>query len=183
VGIKAAFSKQKHENAREVLTYPDPRLSQLATAVDLEDEGELAELGRLATDLIATMHKQLGAGLAATQIGVAKRVFVYAIEEEGPEAAGVLVNPQIVYASEEVVEDEEGCLSFPSLYAPVNRHKKIVVEGFDETGSALRVEAEDFLARVFQHEIDHLDGVSFVSRLSDEDRKRALQEYFDLRAV
>lgn len=184
MGIKTAFSKQKHENTREVLLHPDPRLSQQALAVDLEDEAELAELGRLANELIATMRKQLGVGLAATQVGIARRVFVYSTDgEDGAEGDAALVNPQIVYASEEMIEDEEGCLSFPALYAPVSRHKKVIVEGFDQAGLAIRVEAEDFLARVFQHEIDHLDGVSFVSRLSDEDRKRALQEYFDLRAV
>jgi len=182
LSIRAALSRQKHENLRKVLTHPDPCLSQQSVAIDLENEAELAELDQLATELIASMRQQVGAGLAAIQVGIPKRVFVYDTEGEEEEPEAVLVNPEIVYASEEMIEDEEGCLSFPALYAPVSRHKKVIVEGFDRTGTAVRVEAEDFRARVFQHEIDHLDGISFVARLSDEERKRALQEYFDLRA-
>jgi len=177
-----------------VLTHPDPRLSQKCDEVNIECAVEMVEVAQLIEDLVVTMRKESGAGLAAAQVGVSKRVFVYDISdgEGSPDSlddlsgkskdgnAAALINPIITFLSEEVIEDEEGCLSFPALYAPVKRSQKVVVSGYNQAGEAVTVEAEDFLARVFQHEIDHLDGVTFVTRLPEEGKMHALREYFDL---
>jgi len=182
--IKYFKGKPNSGRTLEVIAHPDPRLSQKSVEIDLASELERAELDQLIVDLVATMRKENGAGLAAIQTGIPKCVFVYEDEDGKNElGAAALINPRIVHSSEEMVCDEEGCLSFPALYAPVERAQKVVVEGYNHTGDAVRVEAEDFLARVFQHEIDHLDGVTFIAHLPDEDKKLALREYFDLRAL
>ena len=181
MNIKRAIAKVRPPRALKLLSHPDPRLAQKSVDVDLSCEEELAELDQLIADLISTMRKEKGAGLAAIQAGIPKRVFVYdAGGKEGSEAA--LINPIIVSLSEEVLEDEEGCLSFPALYAQVKRSKTVVVEGYNQDKEKISITAEDFLARVFQHEIDHLDGVTFIEHLSEDDRKLALREYFDLRS-
>ena len=180
MNIKQAIEKLKSTRALPLLSHPDPRLTQKSAEVDLHCEKELAELDQLIADLIATMRKEKGAGLAAIQVGIPKRVFVYdAGGKEGSEAA--LINPTIVSLSEEVLEDEEGCLSFPALYAQVKRSKSVVVEGYNQDKEKVSIKAEGFLARVFQHEIDHLDGITFIEQLSEDDKKLALREYFDLR--
>jgi peptide deformylase len=126
---------------------------------------------RLAVDMIDTMRDAPGVGLAGPQVGVMDRIFVWEVEE----AHGAVINPVIVEASDEMVEDEEGCLSIPGLVYPVARSTACTIEGLDLDGRALRIEAEDFQARVFQHEIDHLDGVLFIDRLAPEHRKEALR--------
>jgi len=180
LNIKQAFAKFKPVRSYEVLAHPDPRLSQKSIEINFNSEEEKADLDQLIVDLIETMRKEKGAGLAAIQVGIPKRVFVYDGGDEEGESA--LINPSITYRSETLLEDEEGCLSFPALYAPVNRAEKVIAEGYDRSGRPVTVEAEGFLARVFQHEIDHLDGVTFVERLDEEGKKLALREYFDLRA-
>jgi len=167
-----------------VLTHPDPRLSQKCDEVQLDCETEMAEISQLVEDLIVTMRKENGAGLAAIQVGIPKRVFVYdnSDVESDQTSATAIINPVITFASEELTEDDEGCLSFPALYAPVTRSQKVVVSGYNQAGEPVTAEAEDFLARVFQHEIDHLDGITFVMHLPDEAKMQALREYFDLHA-
>ena len=180
MNIKRAIAKLKSPRALSILAHPDPRLTQKSAEIDLECEEELAELDQLIANLIATMRKEKGAGLAAIQVGIPKRVFVYdAGDKEGGEVA--LINPRIVSFSDELDEDEEGCLSFPALYAQVKRSKSVVVEGYNQNREKVSIEAEGFLARVFQHEIDHLNGITFIEQLSEDDKKLALREYFDLR--
>ncbi|MCL2403186.1 MAG: peptide deformylase, partial [Coriobacteriia bacterium] len=181
MNIKQAFAKIKPARNYEVLTHPDPILSQKSTEIDFASVEDRTELDQLVPALIDTMRKEKGAGLAAIQVGIPRRVFVYDDEGKSATGASVLVNPRITYRSDESIEDEEGCLSFPALYASVGRSEKVIVEGYNLTGAAVTVEAEGFLARVFQHEIDHLDGVTFVDRLDEDGKKLALREYFDLR--
>ena len=122
---------------------------------------------RLVDDMVHTMYDAPGAGLAAPQVGVQKRMFVYDVGD-GPE---VMVNPTIVESSGEWYYDE-GCLSIPELRLGIVRPKAVHITGFDLDGNEISIEADDFLARVFQHEVDHLDGVLMVERL-DEDLREA----------
>ncbi len=124
----------------------------------------------LVEEMMASMEAAGGVGLAANQIGVARRVFVY----RTPEAEGVAVNPVILEVSGEVVV-EEGCLSLPGLWFPVRRHAEVTLAAQDVQGKPFQVQARGLLARVFQHEVDHLDGILFVDRLEGEERKVALR--------
>jgi peptide deformylase len=117
------------------------------------------------------MHDAQGVGLAATQVGVLRRLFVYEPDEDGPRA---LVNPVVVERGGDVASDEEGCLSLQGVRVPVERATRIVVEGKDENGEDVRVELDEYGARVVQHELDHLDGVLIIDRTDDEHRKGAL---------
>ena len=149
-----------------IRTFGDPVLRQKAP-----ETGAVNDLHRtLAHDMLDTMREAPGVGLAGPQVGVLERIFVWEVEGEH----GAVINPKIVDRSRETVTEEEGCLSLPGLYYPVERAVSVVVEGIDEAGAPTRLEAEDLLARVCQHEIDHLDGVLFIDRLPDELRKDAL---------
>ena len=129
------------------------------------------ELARLVADMTETMEDVEGAGLAAPQIGVSLRVFTYRIG--GVE--GHVINP-VLENSEDFQPDEvEGCLSIPGLGFPVRRYRGTRVTGVDVNGNPVSVEAEGMLARCFQHETDHLDGILFTDRLEGEDRKAALR--------
>jgi len=140
-------------------------------------------LERLVADLSETLHDANGAGLAAPQIGVGLRVFVYALSDpDDPERFryGHLVNPVLAEQSPEQVEDEEGCLSIPGLYYKLPRPYRILARGFDVHGEPVQVEGTERLARCLAHETDHLDGVLFVDRLEGPERKRALREIREL---
>ncbi|GAB4576096.1 MAG: peptide deformylase [Anaerolineae bacterium] len=135
-----------------------------------------ADLHRLIDDMVETMLDAPGVGLAAPQINVSQRVIVVRLpddehsREEFGDQAGVLyevVNPQIVRASEDMVDGVEACLSIPGIFGTVSRHEAIVVKGQDRHGKKLRIRAEGWLARVFQHEIDHLEGVLFTDLASE----------------
>ena len=129
------------------------------------------ELRRLVEDLTDTMLEAPGAGLAAPQIGVSKRVFSYNIDGE----IGHMVNPVIVERSEEIQDGDEGCLSVPGIWAPTVRAMRCAVEGFDVDGKPLRLEGEGLMARCLQHEVDHLDGVLILDRTSRDQRKEAMR--------
>jgi peptide deformylase len=134
------------------------------------------DLHSLIDDMVETMLEAPGVGLAAPQVGISQRVIVVrlpddeeAIEEFG-DKAGVLyevVNPEILRPSDEIVEGIEGCLSVPGYVGKVDRHVHITVRGQDRNGKEIRVKAHDWLARVFQHEIDHLDGILYIDRASE----------------
>lgn len=136
---------------------------------------EVAEVDRAARRLMKsmmqTMEQAPGIGLAATQVGVLKRIIVWEWEEE----QGQLANPAIVERGGEV-EDEEGCLSLPGLLYPVSRSQWVAVEGMDAGGERVRLELDDMPARIVQHEIDHLDGVLFIDHLPEEMRREALRK-------
>ena len=127
-------------------------------------------LVRLAEDMIETMYEAPGVGLAAPQVGVQRRMFVYDVGD-GP---GVVVNPEIV-ASDGEWSYHEGCLSIPDLAFDVVRPKEVHLRGFDLSGEAIDIEADELLARCFQHEVDHLDGILIVERLDPERRREAMR--------
>ncbi len=152
---------------REIITIGHPTLRQKARKVTKFGP----ELRQLIDDMIQTMREAPGVGLAAPQVNVGERVIVVELpadEEEGK--AGELyafVNPEIVKVSSEVEEGQEGCLSIPGYLGDVERHTMVVVRGLDAHGKPQRVRAYDYLARIFQHEIDHLEGVLFIDRVSE----------------
>ena len=129
------------------------------------------ELRTLVQDLTDTMLDAPGAGLAAPQIGVSLRVFVWDVDEE----LGHLINP-VLTLSEEMQDGEEGCLSFPELRYETPRAMRAVAKGFNMYGEPITVEGSEFLARALQHETDHLDGILFIDKLLPEDRKLAMKE-------
>jgi peptide deformylase len=149
----------------EIRVIGDPVLNQRATEVD-DIDGRVA---RLVDDMFTTMYEAPGLGLAAPQIGVQKRIFVYD-DQDG--LSGVLINPQIRESRDEW-EHQEGCLSIPGLYFDIVRPKEILLVGHDLDGNEVEIEADDMVARIFQHELDHLDGVLMVEHLDDEQRKQA----------
>ena len=137
------------------------------------------ELRSLVADLHETMYYAEGIGLAAPQIGVSLRVCVLDLRDEDDPEAGrwVFVNPVIVESSEEEDKASEGCLSIPEMEEVVARPARVTVRGFDAEGEAVEVEAEGLLARALQHEIDHLDGVLFIDRLSPFKRRALLKKW------
>ena len=144
----------------------DPVLRQRAAEVTDID----AKLARLAEDMIATMYEAPGLGLAAPQVGVQKRLFVYDLhDEQGPK---VLVNPTITEARGEWAY-EEGCLSVPDLSWEIVRAKEVHLTGVDLEGNEVSLEADELLARLFQHELDHLDGILLLERLDADQRTQA----------
>ena len=149
----------------DIRMYGDPVLRQRAAEVET-----LTDLHRrLAADMLETMRVAPGVGLAGPQVGVLERIFTWEVGEEH----GVLVNPVITKRSRRTTVEEEGCLSIPGIAYPVERHSRVRVEGLDEDGERVRFDAEDYQARVFQHEIDHLDGVLFIDRLPEELQREA----------
>ncbi len=146
---------------RPILKYGDAPLHQTARDVATFDEG----LQRLIDDMIETMYAAPGIGLAATQIGVASRVFVIDLSVgRDPKGLIVMVNPEWVHR-EGMQLEEEGCLSVPGFNATVVRPLRATVRGLDQHGEPQTIEGADLLARAFQHEMDHLEGVMFVDRL------------------
>jgi len=149
-----------------VRTYGDPVLRQKANPIDTVD----GALVKLVDDMLETMHEAVGVGLAAPQVGVQRRLFVYELDD-GPQA---IINPEIVESSGELYHDE-ACLSIPGLRIGIVRPEKVLLQGYDLDGNELTIEADDFMGRMFQHEVDHLDGVLMVERLDEDMRKQALR--------
>lgn len=154
--------------ALEIRTFGDPVLKSKAKPVDNFDES----LEQLASDMLDTMREHEGVGLAANQVGRLKRILVAALEDE----EFVIVNPEVHEAGGEREKDVEGCLSIPEIQVQVERLNQITVSGLDQTGAPVRVEAEGLLARILQHEVDHLDGVLILDRTDRESRKAAMRE-------
>jgi len=147
----------------EILTYPDEFLKQPAKPVDQLDDS----IQQLIDDMAETMYQAPGVGLAATQIGSDKRIIVYdPVADKEEQAFQVLINPMILSLEGNYLSEDEGCLSVPGLRANVKRAAHAVVEGLDRNGEPLHIEAQDFLAVLLQHEIDHLDGILFIDRIS-----------------
>ena len=147
-----------------IRVFGDPVLTQRAAEVD-DINGALV---RLADDMLTTMYEAPGLGLAAPQVGVQKRLFVY----DAGEGPAVLVNPVISESSGEWAY-EEGCLSVPGLSWEIIRPKEIHLTGYDLDGNEVSFEADELLSRLFQHEMDHLDGVLLLEHLDDDQRKAA----------
>lgn len=152
---------------RPIRIFGDPILNTQATPVERFDDSVVS----LAADMLETMDDAGGVGLAANQIGLAKRVFVYDCDG----MRGALINPEWKAIDDVVQIDVEGCLSIPDLQAEVARHETVVARGCDELGRPVTLRANGLLARCIQHETDHLDGVLFLRRLEPEVRKEAMQ--------
>ena len=152
-----------------IRVFGDPVLKQPAAPV-ADIDGSLV---RLTQDMLETLHEARGLGLAAPQVGVQKRLFVYELDDEqGPK---VIVNPTISEARGEWTY-EEGCLSVPGLYFPIVRPKEVHLTGYDLDGREVSIEADEIVARLFQHELDHLDGVLLLEHLDADQRKAAMKE-------
>ena len=153
---------------REIRLFGDPVLTSRADEVVEFD----ANLARLAEDMLETMDDSDGVGLAANQVGVLQRIFVYDCEG----IRGALVNPVWEPVGDEMQLGEEGCLSVPGIGGEVERHMRVRATGQDPQGRPVAIEAEGLLARCIQHETDHLDGVMFMKRMSPEVRKAAMRD-------
>lgn len=155
----------------------DAVLRQKAKPVaDITDETR-----RLIRDMFETMYAEEGVGLAAPQVGVSDRVIVVDPHEEGTEPFA-LINPEILEASKETEKSEEGCLSIPGLRDLVERSWRVRVRGLSPDGALREFEAEALLARIIQHEVDHIDGILFIDRLSPLKRKLLLAKWQKLKA-
>jgi len=151
----------------DIVTFPEPSLRLKAKQVTKFD----TELQTLVDNMFETMRAAPGVGLAAPQIGESLRLVVVEYAEDEDENVKpkkyVLVNPEIIKRSEEMVTDVEGCLSLPGLAGRVERHQAVTVKAKNRFGKPLKIEAEGWLARIFQHEIDHLDGVLYIDRAEE----------------
>ena len=152
----------------DIRMFGDPVLKTRASPVESFD----GSLSNLAEDMLATMREHEGVGLAANQVGRLKRILVAALEED----EFVLVSPVVEEAAETTEKELEGCLSIPGIQVEVDRPTAITVSGQDASGSPLKIEASGLLARILQHEIDHLDGVLILDRTNRESRKAAMRE-------
>lgn len=154
----------------EVLHHPSPILKGRAREVDVAADKSLRQLVK---SMAETMYDENGVGLAAPQVGVDKRVIVFDVDEK----LAALCNPVITEFSEETIVDDEGCLSVPGITVPVERSARVVCTGHTLDGKEITLEAEEFLARVLQHEIDHLNGVIILDRCEPELRKTIIRAY------
>jgi peptide deformylase len=151
---------------RKIVTLPEPVLRRKAHAVTKFDK----DLHALIDDMVETMRDAPGVGLAAPQIGLSERLIVVEYHEreedeeieDAPKKLFAVINPEIVKASEEKVMGVEGCLSIPGLVGEVDRHVEVLVKGMNRHGKPMKIKARGWLARIFQHEIDHLNGVLFT---------------------
>jgi len=158
---------------RPILIAPDPRLKAVSTPVETVD----AEIRKLALDMADSMYAAEGIGLAAVQIGVAKRVIVMDLDQkDGKKNWRVFINPRITWASEEMATFEEGCLSVPEIWDDVERPARIKAEYLDLDGKKIEIEADGMLATCLQHEMDHLEGVLFIDHFSRLKRSIALRK-------
>ncbi len=153
---------------RKIVTLPEPVLRRKAHTVTKFDKS----LQTLIDDMVETMRQAPGVGLAAPQIGLSERLIVVEYfekeedeeKEDAPKKVWAILNPEIIKASEEKLLGVEGCLSIPNLVGEVERHAVVQVKGMNRHGKPIKVKAEGWLARIFQHEIDHLNGVLFTDR-------------------
>ncbi|MFN7695541.1 MAG: peptide deformylase [Burkholderiales bacterium] len=150
-----------------ILRFPDPRLHTVAKPVAAVD----ARIRQLADDMLETMYAADGVGLAATQVDVHERLLVIDVSEKRDEPR-VLINPELVWASDDLTDGEEGCLSVPQTYDKVPRHTRVKVRGLNRDGESYEFEAEGLLSVCVQHEMDHLMGKVFVEYLSPLKRDR-----------
>lgn len=158
---------------REILTVPDPRLKLKSQPVEAVDD----ELRALMDDMLETMYAAPGIGLAAIQVGVAKQVIVMDLAREGEDKQPrYFVNPEILWASDETLPYEEGCLSIPDIYDEVERPARVKLRYLDYQGERVEEDAEGLFAVCIQHEMDHLEGVLFIDHLSRLKREQAIKK-------
>jgi peptide deformylase len=159
---------------REIIILPDRRLRQVSAPAKANDP----ELRALVDDMFETMYEAPGIGLAAIQVGVPKRVIVMDLaKKDDPKEPRVIINPQVLWRSDEKTIYEEGCLSIPEFYEEVERPAQVRVKFLDLSGAELELEANGLLATCLQHEIDHLDGVLFIDHISKLKRDRVIKKF------
>ena len=164
---------------REIVMMGDPVLRQEAEEVTRFD----ADLSALVRDMFETMYHAEGIGLAAPQIGISKRVIVVDLRrEDEPDEQVAVVNPRVTWSTKETEKESEGCLSIPGLEEVVQRPFGVRVEGSDPRGGPIVIEAEALYARALQHEIDHVDGILFVDRVSALKRRMLMKKWKKLQA-
>jgi len=155
---------------RPIVLYDDPLLRKRSHRVRRVSP----DLQALVDDMVETMHAGNGVGLAAIQVGVPERVIVVQLPEDEENPGGgelyAVVNPELARKSREIEDGIEGCLSIPGLIGEVPRHYAVTVKGLDSRGRTVRIKAKGFLARVFQHEIDHCDGILFIDHIEDPEK-------------
>ena len=154
----------------EILTLGSDILRKKCATIAVFDK----KLEDLVVAMIDSMHAGDGIGLAGPQVGVEKRVFVCHIPDDDPR---VFINPEIIGTSQEIASYEEGCLSIPGVYSDVMRPIAVTVQAWTLEGRPFKIEAEGLLARVIQHEIDHLKGILFIDHLAEKKRKRIVSQY------
>lgn len=154
----------------EIVTLGNDVLIQKSLPIEDIDE----QVRALAREMIETMHRGRGIGLAAPQVGLLQRIFVVHIDGDSPR---VFINPSLIRTSPELSLYEEGCLSIPGIYADVKRPEMVSIQAWNERGRPFTMDAEALLARVIQHEYDHLEGVLFIDHLSELKRKRLISMY------
>lgn len=161
---------------RPIRLLGDPVLREKARPVTQFNDS----LAALAADMAEIMHDSNGVGLAAPQVGLLERVIVVKVPPDEDEPGGgqlyTVVNPEIVRASQETVDGLEGCLSIPGYVGEVTRHANVTIKGQDLSGRKIRIKAQAFLGRAFQHEIDHLEGELFIDKLTASDRIWRVEE-------
>ena len=166
---------------RELVIYGDERLQKVSEKIEKVDD----EILTLIDDMFETMYKERGVGLAAVQIGILKRLIVISVpdfdDETKPDFKLALINPEIIWHGEETEILEEGCLSFPEIRDDVARYKQIKVQYLDKEGNEQILEAQDYIAKVLQHEIDHTNGISFIDRLESYQKRRLKRDLKELR--
>ncbi len=164
----------------QVLTAPDPRLKLISKPVEKVDDS----IRRLMDDMLETMYASQGIGLAAPQVGMAKRVIVVDLARQGePPHPLRLANPEVIWRSQEEMLCEEGCLSVPDQYSEVSRPKAVKIRYLDYQNEIREMDAEGYLATCLQHEIDHLNGVLFIDRLSTLKRSMILRKLVKARKL
>lgn len=162
----------------EILTAPDPRLKQKSLPVDSVDDA----LRTLMDDMLETMYDAPGIGLAAPQVGVLKRVIVMDISHDDEDPAPLkLVNPEIVWKSDELTTYEEGCLSVPQSYSEVERPAEVKLRYLDENGTPCEMDCDGLLATCIQHEMDHLEGTLFIDHISRIKRSMIMRKLTKLK--
>jgi peptide deformylase len=159
---------------REIIKLPDPRLRLVSKPIGKIDDA----IRRLVDDMFETMYEAPGIGLAAVQIGEAKRVVTLDLaKKDEPKKPLVFINPEVLWSSEERTTYEEGCLSIPEYYEEVERAAQVKVKFLDLDGTCREIEANGLLATCIQHEIDHLNGVLFIDHLSKLKRDRVIKKF------
>ncbi|MBS3757687.1 MAG: peptide deformylase [Desulfobacterales bacterium] len=163
----------------EILTYPNELLRQPTKPVETIDEG----IEEIIENMAETMYQAPGVGLAAIQAGIDKSIIIYDPEADAVKRDyNVLLNPKIISSAGETISENEGCLSVPDIRSDVKRAETVVVEGLDRKGEPVRIDADGLLSVILQHEIDHLNGILFIDRISalkrelyKKKRKKALK--------
>ncbi|ALK10817.1 peptide deformylase [Blastochloris viridis] len=162
---------------RDILTVPDPRLREISEKVAVVDD----EVRRLVDDMFETMYAAPGIGLAAIQIGAPRRIVTIDTARKGEDKRPmVFINPEVVWSSEDRRSHEEGCLSIPDYYEPVERPDRVRVRWLDRDGNAQEAEFSGLLSTCLQHEIDHLNGGLFIDYLSRLKRERVMKKFTKL---